>query len=169
VTTFNLRTVKLRSGEHFRHRLAVRLEPLRYGGEAYVPVPEEPEADLTITRMASGTLFELALGVRLDGPCMRCLETASVEVDVRAREYQATVPESEEMRTPYLVDGRLDISAWARDAVALALPDRILCTAACRGLCAGCGANLNLEQCRCGPGQLDTRWQKLSELRERLT
>lgn len=146
----------------------MRLEPLRFGGETYTPVPEEPDAELTITRLASGTLFELALDARLDGPCMRCLEAATVEVRMHAREYQASVPAAEELRTPYLADDRLDLSAWARDAVALALPERILCAETCHGLCAGCGANLNAEACRCAPEPVDPRFEKLAELRERL-
>jgi uncharacterized protein len=168
VTTFNLRTVKLRSGEQYRDRLPVALEPLLFGGRSYEPVPASPEAELSVSRMSSGVLFELALDVGLEGPCMRCLETAVLSVPVRGREYQANAPESDEMRTPYLVDGRLDLSAWARDAVALSLPERIVCRGDCRGLCAGCGANLNVEECRCGPEHADPRWQKLAELRDRL-
>jgi uncharacterized protein len=168
VTTFNLRTVKLRPGEQYSGRQPVRLEPLRFGGETYTPRPDEPEAHLTVTRMSSGTLFELELLGHLEGPCMRCLEAASLDIPVRAREYQADVAESEEMRTPYVVDDRLDLSAWARDAIALSLPEQIVCRDDCKGLCAGCGANLNVEPCRCGPEQADPRWQKLAVLRETL-
>jgi len=168
MTTFRLRTLKLRPGEQYRDRLPIRLEPLRYGGELYTPVLEAPEAELTVARMTSGTLFELSLNASLEGPCIRCLEPAGLEVSVHAREYQANVPESEEMQTPYITDDRLDLSAWARDAIALSLPEQIVCEEACKGLCAGCGANLNVEECRCGPDQADPRWQKLAELRDRL-
>ncbi len=48
------------------------------------------------------------------------------------------------------------------------VPEQILCRADCAGLCAGCGANLNDEECRCAPPEPDTRWSKLSELKERL-
>ena len=64
---------------------------------------------------------------------------------IQAREYQAASPDDEELTTPYLVDDRLDVSAWARDAVALALPDKILCRPDCAGLCPECGKNLNDE------------------------
>ena len=39
----------------------------------------------------------------------------------------------------------LDVSAWARDAIALALPEKILCRPDCAGLCGVCGKNLNDE------------------------
>ena len=166
MTSINLRTVKLRSGEQFRDVLAVELEPLELGGQRYLPAPECPEAVLTISRVSSGLLFELALETRLFGPCMRCLEDAAVTVSLDVREYQGTSPgEPEELTTPYFADDRLDLSAWARDAVALALPDQILCKAECAGLCATCGANLNREPHEHPPEDVDLRWAKLGSLR----
>ena len=37
----------------------------------------------------------------------------------------------------------LDLHAWARDALALAVPSNLLCREDCAGLCPVCGANLN--------------------------
>ncbi len=92
-----------------------------------------------------------------------------MELPIRVREYQATVGEpSEETTTPYLVDDRLDLSAWARDAIVLELPEKILCRDDCAGLCAGCGADLNVAACTCPPPAPDPRLAKLADLRERL-
>jgi uncharacterized protein len=168
MTTLNLRTIKLRSGEQFRDERVIRLEPLELGGQRYLPVPQEVPAELTITRAASGTVFELRFRVRLHGPCYRCLEDAVLELPISAREYQATNPESEEMRTPYLEDDRLDLSAWARDALALELPDKILCTPDCAGLCPVCGKNLNDEPHEHGESEPDSRWSALAELKNKL-
>jgi uncharacterized protein len=170
MSTFNLRTPRLRPGEAWRGDVPVRLEPLELGGQRYVPLPEEPEASLAITRLTSGLLFELAFAVSLVGPCVRCLEDAGVELAIRAREYHATGGDrSEETTTPYLEDDRLDLSAWARDAIALELPEKILCREDCAGLCAGCGTNLNVGSCTCPPPEPDPRFSKLAELRDRLT
>jgi uncharacterized protein len=168
MTTFDLRRARLRPGEQYRASVPVRLETLAYGGERYAPAPSEPDAELTVTRTPQGHVLELAFTTRLEGPCMRCLEAAGVAVPVRAREYHEQAAESEELRSPYLVEDRVDLSAWARDAVALALPDKILCREECAGLCGGCGADLNTEACRCGPPERDDRWAKLAELRQRL-
>ena len=146
MTTFNLRNVKLRPGEQFRDAVEVELEPLELGGQRYVPVPERPEAVLALTQTSSGLVLELELAVRMLGPCVRCLADAGLDVQVAAREYQATSPgESDELTTPYLAENRLDLSAWAHDAVALALPDKILCREDCAGLCPVCGRDLNKE------------------------
>jgi DUF177 domain-containing protein len=169
VTTFNLRTVRLQSGEQFRDVKEVELEPLELGGQRYVPIPESPVAALTLTRTSSGLLLELELAVRLVGPCMRCLADAGLPVEVRAREYQATSPgEADELTTPYVVDEKLDLSAWARDAVALSLPDKILCRDDCAGLCPLCGRDLNAEPHTHEESEPDSRWAKLAELKDRL-
>ena len=59
----------------------------------------------------------------------------------------------------------LDLHAWARDALALALPVQLVCRADCAGLCPVCGADLNAA----GPEHAherapDPRWAKLGEL-----
>jgi len=169
VTTFNLRNVKLRPGEQFRDVVEVDLEPLELGGQRYVPVPERPEAALALTQTSSGLVLELELQTRVLGPCMRCLADAGLDVHVAAREYQATSPgESDELATPYIVSSKLDLSAWAHDAVALALPDKILCREDCAGLCPSCGRDLNKEPHEHEGEEVDPRWAALTELKDRL-
>jgi uncharacterized protein len=84
-------------------------------------------AELTITRASTGTVFELRFDARLHGPCFRCLEDAVLDVPVSAREYQATSPATTRSCGRLPRDDTLDLSAWARDALALELPDKILC------------------------------------------
>jgi uncharacterized protein len=45
------------------------------------------------------------------------------------------------------------------------IPMQILCSPDCKGLCAGCGANLNREACRCAP-EKDARWSALDKLKK---
>jgi uncharacterized protein len=169
VTTFNLRNVRLRPGEQFRDAVEVELEPLELGGQRYVPVPERPEAVLTLTQTSSGLVLELELTTRVLGPCVRCLADAALDVNVASREYQASSPGgSDELATPYLADNRIDLSAWAHDAVALALPDKILCRDDCAGLCPVCGKDLNREPHEHEGEDVDPRWAALSDLRDRL-
>jgi len=171
MTVFNIRTVRLQSGEQFRDVKEVELEPLELGGQRYVPIPEAPEAALTLTRLSSGLMLELELDVRLVGPCVRCLGDAGLDVSVHDRQYQASAPDADddELRTPYLQDDRLDLSAWARDAVALSLPDQILCRPDCAGLCPMCGRDLNVDPHEHEDEGGDARWAKLAELRDQLS
>jgi uncharacterized protein len=166
VTTFDLRTLRIRSGDQARERVEIELEPLLLGGQAYEPRPDPAPAELTVTRASSGTVLELALDVTLEGPCFRCLADAALPLSLQLREYQATKPEGDEEQTEYLEDDRVDLSAWARDASALALPDQILCRPDCAGLCPVCGKDLNAEPHEHVEERIDPRWEKLSELRQ---
>ena len=169
MTTIDLRTLRLRSGEQRRTAREVELEGFHLGGQRYAAVPDRPEAQITISRTTSGLLFELELEARLVGPCVRCLVETEVTTATRGREYHAAVPDAgDELQTPYVVDDRLDLSAWTRDAVALALPEKILCRPDCAGLCPVCGADLNLEPHVHEDAAVDPRWAALAELRERL-
>ena len=165
---FNLRSVKLRAGEEFRDAVELELTPLEYGGQRYVPVPEKVPSELAITRATTGTLFQLRFDARLHGPCYRCLEDAVVDIPVSGREYQATNADTDELRTPYLVDDTLDLESWARDAIALGLPEQILCRPECKGLCAVCGKDLNVAPHAHEEEKDDSRWAALAELRDKL-
>ena len=168
MTSLDLRRVRLRSGEQYRDRHLIALEPLTFGGQPYVPVPATPEAELIVSRASTGTVFELRFTARLHGPCHRCLADAVIDRTISAQEYQATSPLDDELRTPYVVDDRLDLSAWARDALVLALPDQILCRPDCAGLCPVCGADLNANPHEHAEETSDPRWEALAELKDRL-
>jgi uncharacterized protein len=168
VTVFSLRRVRLRSGEEFRDEVEIAVEPLELGGERYLPVPDPIPAELAIHQASTGSVLELAFRVRLHGPCMRCLEDAVLDLSIRAREYQATKPDSDELRSPYVADDKLDLSAWARDAIALELPEKILCRSECAGLCPVCGKNLNDEPHDHDETPTDPRWSALESLRDQL-
>jgi uncharacterized protein len=167
MTTFDLRRLKLRSGDQVHEELEVELDPLLLGGQEYRPDPAAPTASLTITKAQSGSDYKLAFRVSLHGPCFRCLEDATLQVSVRAREYNATNPAGDdELRSPYVADDVLDLSGWARDALALALPDKILCRPDCAGLCPTCGKDLNVEPHEHDDVAPSSRWAALEQLRE---
>ena len=169
MTTLDLRTLKVRSGEQWRDERQIELEPFELGGQRYLPVPQVVPGDVTVTRASTGTVFELRFDARLHGPCFRCLDDAVLDVPVEAREYQAANPGGdEELQSQYLADDKLDLSAWARDTIALELPDKILCRPACAGLCAVCGKNLNDEPHDHDEPEPDTRWSALADLKEKL-
>ena len=167
MTTFPLRRLRLRSGDEHREPVAITLEPFELGGERYLPVPAEADAVLEIQRGTSGDMFRLAFATRLHGPCMRCLRDAFVDIAVDAREYHALADDApEELRSEYVVDEGLQLSQWARDAIATALPAQILCRSDCAGLCPVCGKDLNDEPHAHEEAVADPRWAALEALRE---
>jgi uncharacterized protein len=146
----------------------VELQAFDFGGQRYVPVPEKVPARFEISRANTGTVFSLAFTARVFGPCYRCLGDAVLELEISAREYQAESPEDEQLTTPYIHGMNLDVSGWAHDAVALALPDKILCRPDCAGLCPVCGRNLNDDPHTHEEQESDPRWAALEALRDQV-
>ena len=164
---FDLARLGLSSGEGRRFDLHVRVEPFSFGGQRYAAEPDVVPVRLDISRTTgSGWALRLRYAVSVSGPCMRCLEPAVPRFEVDAREVEQPGVRDEELSSPYVnADGELDLAAWARDAVALALPAQITCRPDCAGLCARCGANLNEDPEHAHEPEPDQRWAKLSEIR----
>jgi uncharacterized protein len=166
VTTFNLRRLRLRSGEQHSETVQVEIESLVIGGQDYAAVPPRVPAELTVTRATSGLVLQLSFRVRLEGPCFRCLADSALELHVRAREYQAERPgDDDDLRSPYVHDDLIELSAWAHDALALELPDKILHDPGCAGLCPECGKDLNVEPHTHEEQRGDPRWAALEQLK----
>jgi len=58
----------------------------------------------------------------------------------------------------------LDLREMQNEIVVLNHPVKMLCQEDCKGICPGCGADLNHEVCRCGDDNSDPRWDKLRKL-----
>ncbi len=165
-TTVNLNGLALSYGEAKSLSLPLPLAPAKLGGEVYAPAPAAVEVRLDVSRTSSGHALRLRFPLRVEGPCMRCLEPAGLATEVDVREVDQPVSGDEELRSPYVTDGELDVGLWARDAVALALPAQVLCRPDCAGLCPVCGESLNdadPAEHRHDEGG-DPRWAKLREL-----
>lgn len=163
--SFDLGALRLTSGEGRTVRLDVPIGPFDLSGTPYAVLPPLVSCRLDISRMMhSGYALRLRFEVTLEGACMRCLEPAAPQFAVDAREIEQPGG-GDELESPYVEEQELDLAAWARDALALALPAQIVCTPDCAGLCAVCGENLNTagpdHQHEAAP---DPRWAKLREL-----
>jgi uncharacterized protein len=164
--TLDIDSLNLPTGGAGRVDAEVRVEPVQLGGQRYSVGPGSVAARIDVSRTTSGFAFRLRFDAPLTGPCMRCLAEAHPLVQVDSREIEQP-GEAEELHTPYLEDGLLELTGWARDALVLALPARLLCREDCRGLCPVCGVDLNEvdpEEHR-HEGGGDPRWAKLNEIR----
>jgi uncharacterized protein len=162
--TFDIGALLLSSGEGRRLELDVPIDGFEFGGQRYTVSGEQVAAVLDVSHTTSGYALRLRFEAELEGPCMRCLDPAGHVVGVDAREIDQPGG-GEELSSPYLEGDELDLQAWARDALALALPTQIVCREDCLGLCAVCGENLN----EAGPDHAherepDPRWAALREL-----
>ena len=71
--------------------------------------------------------------------CARCLEELH---EVQAIDYEFNFEVSPGVEY-------IDLGEEIRQEFLLANPTKVLCKEDCKGMCPRCGANLNLEQCKC--------------------
>ena len=164
--TIDLATLALKPGEGTRLDVDLVPEGFELGGESYPFAERTVPARLEISRTAAGHAMRLRLAASLAGPCMRCLEAATFQIDVDAREVDQPATRDEELQSPYVDEDVLDLAAWAHDAIALALPQAMLCRPDCAGLCPECGVSLNEvdPETHVHERAPDPRWAKLREL-----
>ncbi|HVT00316.1 MAG TPA: DUF177 domain-containing protein [Solirubrobacterales bacterium] len=166
-TVVDLSRLNLSTGEGRRIELAVEPAPFELGGQTYLADPPKPPVRLEASRHSSGFAFKLTFPVHIEGPCIRCLGPAALDLEVEAREVDQTSAADPELRSPYVADDELDIGRWAHDAVMLALPTRILCRPDCLGLCPVCGEPLNDADPTAHEHEkpVDPRWSALKDLK----
>jgi len=118
-----------------------------------------------------GLLITGEISTRWEGECRRCLSPASGTLRIPVCElYERIGPDS---RVPvesdtYRYSGDvLDLREMVKDQVLLELPLAPLCKEDCMGLCANCGAELNLGHCGCEYAAIDPRWAGLDVLAEK--
>jgi uncharacterized protein len=139
---------------------------LELGGSDYSFGDPTTPARVDVSRTAAGYALRLRFAGELAGPCVRCLGPARIAIEVDAREVDQPSSGDEELLSPYVSQGVLDLSSWAHDALALALPEQLLCRHDCAGLCPVCGESLNeaAPGSHDHPRDPDPRWAKLREL-----
>ncbi len=164
--TFDLGALGLGVGEARRLELNVAIEPFTLAGQSYPALPEIVPVLVDVSRTTGdGYVLRLRFRASLTGPCMRCLQPAEPVFVIDAREVSQPGA-GDELQSPYLKAGVLDVHHWARDSLVLALPATVLCTPECRGLCAVCGVDLNTAgRDHQHEPEPDQRWAKLSEIR----
>ncbi len=165
IDTFDLNGLRLTSGEGRRLDLGARVEPFSLGGDEYRVDPAVVPARLDISRTTGqGYALRLRFPASLRGPCMRCLEPSDTTFEIDAREVSQPGA-GDDLDSPYVEGGVLDVGAWARDALALNFPRAILCREDCAGLCPACGVNLNTAGAdHHHQAPPDPRWAKLAEI-----
>ncbi len=106
--------------------------------------------------------------------CDRCLEDFSWELrrgvrillfdETRTPTEEEKELEPEELEYEFFDGVIIDVDRMIAEEIFLELPFRSLCSESCRGLCPGCGVNLNTETCRCSKPADDHPFAALAAL-----
>ena len=93
----------------------------------------------TLTRVDNMVIADVIVSADYGYQCARCLEDFSHR---KAREFHFDYSVSSPMDI-------IDIGEDIRQEMILSIPQRVLCSKDCKGICVGCGVNLNIEACKC--------------------
>jgi uncharacterized protein len=133
-------------------------------------VPEGAEAicDVHLESFAGGVMVTGSVGGPWTGVCRRCTVPVSGTIAARVRE-RFTEPgarygDPDDEDSYRIVDDELDLWPMIHDVLVLELPLAPLCDPDCKGLCPGCGKDLNEGECGCVAPR-DPRWANLDVLR----
>lgn len=150
----NLDELGLRGGQRHEAGYGMDVAPVTLGGAEFVVVLPDG-VHVSVERIAGGYLLRLELTAKACGPCSRCLSEVCREFHAEQEEFIPSADggwvDSEGEVSPFVTGRTVDLAGLSREAVVLALPERVLCSEDCRGLCASCGADLNKERCSCAP------------------
>lgn len=158
----NLREIIHVPGASIPFEFSLDLTQEEFFGE--YPITRPVQVSGSVKNIADVLVLEGGAKSLLDLTCDRCMGRFSREKAVRLSFLLAEELEGEEDGEIVLLDdGEIDVGDLAYTAFVLDMDTKHLCSEDCKGLCPGCGVNLNQEPCRCKK-QADPRWAALEQL-----
>ena len=122
---------------------------------------------------------EGSIETRVQLACSRCLNDFQYRVQSEfAITYTREIPEAdtelsnteiklsyEDLGLNYFSGEQINLQPNIAEQVILAMPIQPLCSAACKGLCTKCGADLNKDECHCDQSPLNNQFAALRNLK----
>ena len=137
------------------------------------------EVHLQFKKLGDKVIMTGRLGTRVKLQCSRCLTDVNqaVATDFRVV-YMTKYPErlvdpargevvltAEDVGLMLFENDVIDPGQALYEETLAAIPQKPLCSNACKGLCTACGQNLNDGQCACDTRPDDPRWAVLKKLK----
>ena len=129
-----------------------------------------------VTRHIIETVVTGTVETAAEIDCTRCLKPVSQELDIPfevsfvAPDAFPTAEEVKLNESDLGVDvfqgEQIDLKEVTREQILLNLPDQVICSEDCKGLCERCGTNLNMGECSCDEDDIDPRWAALQGLKK---
>ena len=143
---------------------SIDLSDLQYG--TCNPVCEPVLASGTVRNTAGVLMMQGVITTTIHGVCDRCTESFTRDVEIPINVVLVTEladEENEDEGVFNLVGDSADLEEIVRTVFVLNMDSRLLCSEDCKGVCGGCGKNLNHESCVCQK-EIDPRLAALQQL-----
>jgi len=128
--------------------------------------------ELQVENIGSLLLHRGELRATLRLACVRCLgacecpSTITIEGEFSTGQTEPDVAtmDRDDPSASAMHDLFLDVSELVRQQILVNVPIASICREDCRGICTGCGQNLNEKDCDCAVEPADSPWAKLGDL-----
>src|SRR5215813_10058480 len=167
--------IELKSGEDSGHRFSETYEAGQLDfDESELRLIEPVKVKGQIRRKSGEVEMQGELHTKVAVPCSRCLKEVQLAIELNFDERFAGAVSwrheehhelSQDDLNLGLVDEVIELDDLVKEEILLALPGHVLCDENCKGICPSCGQDLNAGDCNCTSEQVDSRWEKLKDLR----
>ena len=126
-----------------------------------------------ISNANKGLFLDCNVDFKIIDNCARCLNEVEVELSYPIQGFlvkkEVDENEVEEFDVYTYKDDEVDFIDLIEQTLDFNLPQRVLCSEDCKGLCSTCGTNLNKKVCSCNEvandeDVIDPRFAKLKEM-----
>lgn len=133
----------------------------------YNPIKDSVSVVGSLYTKADVVFLDINIAFSFYGYCDRCAEDVCKDFSFDVKRVVVQQLENAQDDDDYIiVDNReLDLDELVNEEVSLSLPNKILCSDDCKGLCPKCGVNLNVKKCNCKK-DVDPRMEALLQLLE---
>ena len=146
----------------------VNLPELWSEGDVYKPL-SKIRIDLQVTRVLKEISVIGNISLSIQSPCSRCVEPVKIElnplISLVLSPSDKIKDENEDLEHETYQGDEIDISNYLREQIAIYLPQKVVCSDECKGLCTTCGKNLNIENCSCEENKIDPRFAILKDVK----
>ena len=142
----------------------VDLSDLQYGNS--FPVTEPVTAEGQVRNTAGVLVMTGCIQTTIHGTCDRCAAAFDREIEFPIDVVLVTELANEENEDEWVFDlngDSADLEDIVRTVFVLNMDSQLLCKPDCKGICGGCGRNLNHESCTCQK-EIDPRLAALQQL-----
>ena len=159
----NIRSVLSGQGQSIPIRYDADLRDYDFYGVR--PFPAPVSVDGSVNNFSGVCMLELRICAVAETRCASCGKSISVPMDVPVSLMVVTSVNEDNEEDDFVLceDGELELDDTVNEAITLAMDLRPLCNEDCKGVCFGCGADLNREPCRCAP-RINPELEKLRNL-----
>ncbi len=149
-------------GERMEFQFELDLSDVDFGG--LYPAQEPVVVTGEVRNIAGMLLLDFTAASSLHSICDRCLKPFDDPRSVTCS--YALVEDEDNDGIILLEEGCVDVGDLARTAFILEMDTKTLCSEGCKGICPGCGVDLNQGSCTCQK-QVDPRLAVLAQLLEK--